>query len=108
MAKFPITNKTGKFSNFERHSVVMKLPESLHPRFTKEFVLESVSFILENKNLNFDNKCFSLKCFILNPRNTSIQFTMEFSKDIIPFLDILIKPSNGNNDGYLSQTNRYS
>ena len=85
-----------------------KFPKSLHPRFTKEFVLESVSFILENKNLNFDNKCFSLKCFILNPRNTSIQFTMEFSKDIIPFLDILIKPSNGNNDGYLSQTNRYS
>ena len=24
-----------------------------------EFVLESVKFILENNNLNFDNKCFN-------------------------------------------------
>ena len=37
----------------------MKLPESLHPRFTKEFVLESVKFILENNNLNFDNEYFN-------------------------------------------------
>ena len=37
----------------------MKFPESLHPRFPKEFALESVKFILENKNLNFDNEYFS-------------------------------------------------
>ena len=29
---------------------------SLHPRFSKEFVLKSVKFILENNNLNFDNE----------------------------------------------------
>ena len=29
-----------------------KFPESLHPRFSKEFVLESVKFILENNSLN--------------------------------------------------------
>ena len=34
-------------------------PESLHPRFYKEFVLESVKFILENNNLNFDNEYFN-------------------------------------------------
>ena len=34
-------------------------PESLHARFSKEFVLESVRFILENNNLNFDNECFN-------------------------------------------------
>ena len=33
-----------------------KFPQSLHPRFSKEFVLESVKFILENNNLNFDNE----------------------------------------------------
>ena len=33
-----------------------KFSESLHPRFSKEFVLESVKFILENNNLNFDNE----------------------------------------------------
>ena len=33
-----------------------KFPESLHPRFSKEFVLETVKFILENNNLNFDNE----------------------------------------------------
>ena len=31
-----------------------EFPESLHPRFSKEFVLESAKFILENNNLNFD------------------------------------------------------
>ena len=36
-----------------------KFPESLHPRFPKEFVLESVKFILENNNLNFDNEYFN-------------------------------------------------
>ena len=36
-----------------------KFPESLHPRFSKEFVLESVEFILENNNLNFDNEYFN-------------------------------------------------
>ena len=34
-------------------------PESLHSRFSKEFVLESVEFILENKNRNFDNEYFN-------------------------------------------------
>ena len=132
----------------------------LHPRFPKEFVLESVKFILENNNLNFDNEYFNqikgtamgtifastyanltmgfleltfydlcrdkfgedLGSFIfenwgrflddyetlleenkidpndllsiLNSLNPSIQFTMEYSKDAIPFLDILIKRSN--------------
>ena len=37
----------------------MKFPKSLHPRFTKEFVLESVKFILENNNLNFDKEYFN-------------------------------------------------
>ena len=36
-----------------------KFSESLHPRFLKEFVLESVKFLLENNNLNFDNEYFS-------------------------------------------------
>ena len=36
-----------------------KFPESLHPRFPKEFVLESVKFILENNNLNFNNEYFN-------------------------------------------------
>ena len=36
-----------------------KFPESLHPRFSKEFVLESVKFMLENNNLNFDNEYFN-------------------------------------------------
>ena len=31
----------------------------LHPRFPKEFVLESVKVILENNNLNFDNEYFN-------------------------------------------------
>ena len=35
-----------------------KFPE-LHPRFPKEFVLESVKFILENNNLNFNNEYFN-------------------------------------------------
>ena len=33
--------------------------ESLHQRFPKEFVLESVKFILENSNLNFDSEYFN-------------------------------------------------
>ena len=126
----------------------------MNPRFSKEFVLESVKFILENNNLNFDNEYFNqikgtamgtifaptyanltmgffeLKFYdlcrdkygedlgnfifknwsrflddcetlleenkinpndllgILNSRNPSIQFTMKYSKDAIPFLDI--------------------
>ena len=36
-----------------------KFPESLNPRFSKEFVLESVKFISENNNLNFDNEYFN-------------------------------------------------
>ena len=31
----------------------------LHPRLSKEFVLESVKFILENNNLKFDNDYFN-------------------------------------------------
>ena len=30
----------------------------MHPRFSKEFVLESVKLILENKDVNFDNEYF--------------------------------------------------
>ena len=133
-----------------------KFPESLHPRFSKKFVLESVKFILENHNLNFDNEYFNqikgtamgtifaptygnltmgffeltfydlcrdkfaenLGNFIfenwsrfldecetlleenkINPNDLlsySIQCTMEYSKDAIPFLDILIKRHNDN------------
>ena len=36
-----------------------KFPESLHPRFAKECVLESVKSILENNNLNFNNEYFN-------------------------------------------------
>ena len=36
-----------------------KFPESLHPRFSKEFVLQSIKFILENNNLTFDNQYFN-------------------------------------------------
>ena len=36
-----------------------KFPESLHPRFSKEFASESVEFILENNNLSFDNEYFN-------------------------------------------------
>ena len=137
---------------------------NLHPRFSKEFVLEKVKFILENNSLNFNNEYFNqikgtamktifaptyanltMEFFeltfydlcrdkfgenlgnfifknwsrflddcktlleenkmnpndllsILNSINPSIQFTMEFSKDAIPFLDILIKC---NNDGLI-------
>ena len=38
-----------------------KFTEYLHPRFPMEFVLESVKFILENNNLNFDNEYFNSK-----------------------------------------------
>ena len=36
-----------------------KFPKSLHPRFSKEVVLENVEFILENNNLKFDNDYFN-------------------------------------------------
>ena len=36
-----------------------KFPESFHPRFPKEFVLEGVKVISENNNLNFDNEYFN-------------------------------------------------
>ena len=36
-----------------------KFSESLHPKFSKEFVLESVKLILENNNLNFNNEYFN-------------------------------------------------
>ena len=35
-----------------------KFPESLYPKFPKEFALESVKFILES-NLKFDNDYFN-------------------------------------------------
>ena len=137
-----------------------KFSESLHPRFSKEFVLESVKFILKNNNLNFDNEYFNqikgtamgnifaptytnltmglleltfynlckdkfgedLGNFIfencnrflddcetlleenkINPNGLlsilnsvipSIQFKMEYSKDAILFLNILVERSN--------------
>ena len=36
-----------------------KFPESIHPTFSKEFVLEIFKFILENNNLNFDKEYFN-------------------------------------------------
>ena len=36
-----------------------KFPGSLHPRFSKEFVLESSKLILENNNLKFDVDYFN-------------------------------------------------
>jgi len=36
-----------------------KHPESLHPRFTKEFILECVAFILANNNCKFNNEYFT-------------------------------------------------
>ena len=36
-----------------------KFPGSLNPRFSKEFVLESSKFILENNNLKFDVDYFN-------------------------------------------------
>ena len=38
---------------------LVKFPKSLHTKFSKEFVLESVKFILENNNLKFDNDYFN-------------------------------------------------
>ena len=38
---------------FENH------PESLHARFNKEFVLECVKFILQNKNIKFNNEFYN-------------------------------------------------
>ena len=133
-----------------------------NPKFSREIALESVKFVLENNNLNFDNEYFNQingtamgtifaptytnlamgffeltfydlcrdKCgedlgnlifenwsrFLddcetllegkkinLNDLlsiwisiNPLVQFTMEYSKHAIPFLDILIKRSNGN------------
>ena len=34
-------------------------PESLHARFNKEFVLECVKFILQNKNIKFNNEFYN-------------------------------------------------
>ena len=36
-----------------------KFPESIHPTFSKEFVLEIFKFIFENNNLNFDKEYFN-------------------------------------------------
>ena len=38
---------------------LVKFPETLYPRFPKEVVWESVKFILENSNLNFENEYFN-------------------------------------------------
>ena len=59
------------------------------------------NFIFENWSRFFDD-CETLLeeskindlLDILNSINPSIQFTMEYSKDLIPFLDILIKRNN--------------
>ena len=59
------------------------------------------NFIFENWSRFFDD-CETLLeeskindlLDILNSINPSIQFTMEYSKDAIPFLDILIKRNN--------------
>ena len=51
-----------------------KFPQYLLPRFPKEFVLESVKFILENNNLNFDNEYFNQ----INGTETYANLTMRF------------------------------
>ena len=63
------------------------------------------NFVFENWN-HFLNDCETLLeankmspndlLSILNSINPSIQFTMEYSKDAIPFLDILITRNNDN------------
>ena len=58
-------------------------------------ILDYCETLLEENKIN-TNDLLS----ILNSINPLTEFTMEYSKDTIPFLDIL--------DGYLSQINRYS
>ena len=139
---------------------IEKHQESLHPRFTKQFILDSIKVILENNNCTFNDEFYrqisgtamgtifaptyatltmgfleldfyricenkwgtDFYQFIiknwsrylddcetpldkskvkpedlldtLNSINSSLQFTMEFSAEEIPFLDILIKRDN--------------
>ena len=51
--------------------------------------LDNCESLLEESKIN-PNDLLS----VLNSLNPSIQFTMEYSKDAIPFLDILIKRNN--------------
>ena len=59
-------NIVGLYSNISHENTLEaikywldKCSESLHPRVFKEFVLESVKFILENNSINFDNEYFN-------------------------------------------------
>ena len=38
-----------------------KFPEEFYGRFSKEFILGDLNFILENKNFHFDNQVFFLQ-----------------------------------------------
>ena len=60
------------------------------------FIFENWSSFLHDCNtLSEENKINPNDLLsILNSINSSIQFTMEYSKDAIPFLDILIKCNN--------------
>ena len=60
------------------------------------FIFENWSRFLHDCNtLSEENKINPNDLLsILNSINSSIQFTMEYSKDAIPFLDILIKCNN--------------
>ena len=67
-------------------------------------VLLNAEYIKENWNRFLDDCCpvlrsrakLALKSFIHFKLSPSIQFTMEYSKDQIPFLDILIKRNESN------------
>ena len=60
------------------------------------FVFENWSCFLDDCETLLEKNKINLNDLlnILNSINSSIQFTMEYNKDAIPFLDILIKRSN--------------
>ena len=61
-----------------------KFPKSLHPILFEEFVLESVTFILENNNLNFDNEYFNQ----IKGMAIGTIFTPTFATLIIGFIEL--------------------
>ena len=84
--------------------------------FRNKFKEDSGNFIFENWSRFLDDCETLLEENKINPNNLlntsdsinpSIQFTMEYSKDAIPFLDILIKCNNEKSwiDTYFKSTN---
>ena len=78
---------------------------TFHDLFRDKFGKDLGNFILENWNRFLDDYETLLEekkinsndlLRISNSINPSIQFTMEYSKDAIPFLDISIKHNNDN------------